>query len=131
MGERCGCAGMVSAAMSAAAYEWPWERAAMRGDEMPDVLTLPDQMAYTAMRSIYDAYHRKSIDRDAAVAEKRKIRRAYDLAVETLAFESKLAGHRARQLRLTEAAKIACRKDPTPENALQLCSVLDGLEPCP
>lgn len=100
----------------------------MRGDNLPDGLALPDQMAYTAMRNIYDAYHKKIINRDIAAAEKRKIRRAYEQACETLTFENRLAGYRARLLRSTEAARTACRKEPTPENALYLCAVVDGLE---
>ena len=28
----------------------------------------------------------------------------------------------------TELAKAAVRKDPSPENAIRLCNVLDGLE---
>ena len=100
----------------------------MRGDEMPDRLTLPDQMAYTAIRNIYDAYHKKIITRDTAVAEKLRIRRVYEQAKKTMEFESGLADYRSRQFRETEAAKSACRKKPTPENAIFLCDVLDGIE---
>lgn len=95
--------------------------------ELPEGLPLPDQMAYTAMRNIYAAYHRKTLDRETAAAEKQKIRHGYERAVEALAFEDRLARHRARVLRDTEAAKTACRKAPTPENALRLCDVLDGI----
>lgn len=95
---------------------------------MPEGLPLPDQMAFTAMRNIYDAYRKKIITKDMAAAERRRLRRTYTVARETLEFQDKLADHRARQLRDTEAAKTACRKDPTPENALRLCNVLDGLE---
>ena len=28
-------------------FSFPWEKAAMRGEELPDGLSLPDQMAYT------------------------------------------------------------------------------------
>lgn len=99
----------------------------MRGDEMPDGLPIPDQLAYTAMRNIYWSYHRKIISRDAAAAEKRRIRREYEQNSESWAFWSRLADHHARVLRDTEAAKTACRKSPTPENAVRLCDVLDGL----
>lgn len=27
-------------------FSFPWEKAAMRGEELPDGLSLPDQMAY-------------------------------------------------------------------------------------
>lgn len=100
----------------------------MRGDEMPEGLSLPDQMAYTAMRNIYWSYHNNIISRDAAAAEKLRIRRTYTAAVEALEFWGKLANQRACLLRYTEAVKTACRKAPTAENALRLCDVIDGLE---
>ena len=34
-------------------FSFPWEKAAMRGEELPDGLSLPDQMAYTCLRHIY------------------------------------------------------------------------------
>lgn len=109
-------------------YTFPWEQAAMRGDEMPDGLSLPDQMAYTAMRNIYWSYHRKIINRDMAAAEKLNIRREYEKNRESLDYWNRLAEFRARVLKNTEAAKTAVRKDPTPENAVRLCNVLDGID---
>lgn len=94
---------------------------------MPDGLALPDQMAFTALRNIYDAYNKKIISRDMAAAEKKRIRRVWTVARERWEFSDKLTDHRARILRGTEAAKTACRKEPTPENALRLCDVIDGL----
>lgn len=47
---------------------------------------------------------------------------------EAWAFQGRLANHHSRILRDTEAAKTACRKDPTPENAMRFCDVLDGLD---
>ena len=29
-------------------FSFPWEKAAMRGEELPEGLSLPDQMAYAA-----------------------------------------------------------------------------------
>ena len=50
----------------------------MRGEELPDGLSLPDQMAYTALRNTYRAYYDKTISRDAAAAEKQQIRLAWE-----------------------------------------------------
>lgn len=100
----------------------------MHGDEMPDGLPLPDQMAYTTLRNIYRAYHDKTISRDMAAAEKQRLRREYEQMSEAWAFQGRLANHHSRILRDTEAAKTACRKDPTPENAMRFCDVLDGLD---
>lgn len=100
----------------------------MNGAEMPGGLPLPDQMAYTTLRNIYRAYHDKTISRDMAAAEKQRLRREYEQMSEVWAFQGRLADHHSRILRDTEAAKTACRKSPTPENAVRLCNVLDGLE---
>lgn len=99
----------------------------MRGDEMPDGLSLPDQMAYTALRNIYTLYHQGHLGREMAAMEKRRLRMEYEKACETWAFWDKLAKHHVRVTKDSEAAKNACRKNPTPENALLLCDVLDGL----
>ena len=109
------------------AFEFPWERAAMRGDEMPDGLALPDQMAYTALRNIYSAYNSKALSREAARLEKRRLVRQYENVKESWAFWEKLSRHHTKILKESEAAKNACRKNPTPENALLLCDVMDGL----
>ena len=99
----------------------------MNGEEMPDGLSLPEQMAYTTLRNIYDVYHRKSLSRDAAASEKRKLRRQYESALKSLSFQDKLTDQHVRILHDTEKVKAVCRKNPTPENVLLLCDVLDGL----
>lgn len=108
-------------------YEFPWERSAMRGDEMPDGLDLADQMAYTSLRHIYGLYRQKLLSRDQAAAEKMRLRRQWQQAKDTLGFADRSAQFRARVLKETEAAATACRKNPTPENALRLCDVIAGL----
>lgn len=114
--------------MSAPEYAFPWEREAMQGAEMPDGLSLYDQMAYISLRTLYHDYHEKRLERATASAEKRRIFAAWDRAKRTADFESKLAFFHARQYRDTERAKTAVRKNPSPENAIRLCNVLDGLE---
>ncbi len=109
-------------------YAFPWEREAMRGAEMPDGLSLYDQMAYISMRTLYHDYHEKRLDRKTASAEKRRIFGAWDEAKRTAEFERKLAFFRARVYKDSERATTAVRKNPSPENAIRLCNVLDGLE---
>lgn len=99
----------------------------MHGEELPDGLSLPDQMAYTCLRHIYAMYYSKTISRDRAAAEKQRVRRAWQSMSEQIDYESKLALQRAQILRDTETAKTDCRKDPSPENALRLCNALDGI----
>lgn len=108
-------------------FEFAWERAAMRGDELPDRLTLVDQMAYTAMRNIYQAYERRYITREAAAAEKQKVRMAYERSEAEERHQRELAFFQAERTKAVEGAVCHCRKAPTPENALFLCDVLDGL----
>ena len=47
-------------------FTFPWEKAAMHGEELPEGLSLPDQMAYTCLRNIYFLYYNTTISRDQA-----------------------------------------------------------------
>ena len=98
-------------------YAFPWEREAMKGAEMPDGLSLYDQMAYISLRTLYCDYR-----------EKRCIFGAWNKAKRMAEFERKQTFFRVRLYKDTEGAKTAVRKDPSPENAIRLCNVLDGLE---
>ena len=100
----------------------------MADREMPEGLSLADQSAYTAIRNIYAAHRAGRLSREAGAAEKRRVKRRYDLEMGEREQERKLAFHRARVIRLTEQAMTAVRKDPSPENALRLVDVLDGIE---
>lgn len=109
-------------------YAFLWEREAMQGAEMPDGLSLYDQMAYLSLRTLYHDYHEKRLDRAAASAEKRRIVGAWRRAKDTEEFQRRLAHFSAQVFKNTEAAKIAVRKNPSPENAIRLCNVMDGIE---
>ena len=109
-------------------WTFPWEQDASWGAEMPESLSLADQMAYTALRNIYGAYHEKRLDREQAGREKRLLRRSWEKAKEAEAFDRKQMDYHVRLIRAVESAACACRKDPAPENALRLCDVIDGLD---
>lgn len=109
-------------------YAFPWEREAMRGAEMPEGLSVHDQLAFLYLRTIYRDYYEKRLTRKTASAEKRRLWGIWDEARRTAEFERKLAFFHARLYKDTEEAKTAVRKDPSPENAIRLCNVLDGLE---
>ena len=109
-------------------FTFPWEQEAQRGEPMPEGLESSDQKAFQALRLLYQSYREKRMDRADAVREKRLIRRAWEEERAERAFARKLALHQAEVNRRAELAKAACRKDPTPENALRLVRVLDGLE---
>lgn len=109
-------------------YAFPWEREAMQGAEMPDGLSLYDQMAYLSLRTLYHDYHKKRLDRATASTEKRRIVGAWQRAEDTAEFQHRLALFSARVFKDTEAAKTAVWKNPTPENAIRLCNAMDGIE---
>lgn len=108
--------------------DFSWEREAMRGEEIPGGLGLADTAAYTALRDIYERFRGKRMGREQAVREKRVVLRTWEQAREAEALERKLLDYHVRLIRGTELAIIRCRKDPTAENALYLCNVLDGFE---
>ena len=110
------------------ALAFPWEREAMRGEEMPDGLSFPDQMAYTTLRNVYQAYYSKIISREAAAAEKGRLKYQYDRVVRQMNFDRKLCAHHVRVIKATEGAKNAFRKTPTIEAGLRLCEALDGIQ---
>ena len=98
----------------------------MRGEELPDGLSLPDQMAYTALRNTYRAYYDKIISRDAAAAEKQRIRLAWERAVSRAAFDQRLTTYHVKVIRETEAAKNAATGDAKQE-LTKLAEKLDAL----
>lgn len=100
----------------------------MRGETMPDGLDLADQMAYTCLRQIYYLYRERAITREKAAAEKRLLRREWEKAREAMKFAERSGRYHVDLLQRTEAARTACRKNPTTENALRLCDSLDGIE---
>ena len=109
-------------------FALPYEQAAMHNEEMPAGLSIYDQAAYQALRHLYRSYRMKIIDRAQAAHEKKMIVKARNEAVAVAAFEQRCAFNRAETIRLTEAAKAACRKDPSVENVIRLVNVRDGLE---
>ena len=71
---------------------------------------------------------KKRIARDAASEEKRNILFNWDKARREAEYVRKMALHYAKLYKDTEMEKTAVRKNPTPENAIKLVRVLDGLE---
>lgn len=108
--------------------EFPFEQEARRGQPAPDGLSLIDRMAYTALRGIYGQFYDKKISQEQAGAEKQQLWQKWTQAKETEAFERKLQDYHVRLILGVERAVCRCRKEPTAENALYLCNVLDGIE---
>jgi hypothetical protein len=102
--------------------ELPYEKIAMSGGEMPSGLDYPDQILFLELRLLYDSYKKKMIDRETATREKVELLRSYE-------------GHKAvesmgrlwvDQIKRTELARAAYRKDKTIENADKLLACVEG-----
>lgn len=102
--------------------ELPNERLALAGAPMPEGLEMPEQMIYQALASLYGRFRANLIDKESAVKEKQAIADAYHWYKKD--FETSYSW--IWILHNVEIASSTCRKDPTPENALALCEVLEG-----
>ena len=60
--------------------------------------------------------------------EKRRIKASLLDEINTENFKDNLAYQRQLILRDSEMAKIVCRKEPTPENAIALCDRIDAIQ---
>lgn len=109
-------------------WSFPWERQAMKGEPMPEGLKLHEQMAFLAMRYIYLSYYAEKITQGQASEEKQKVRREYEKAEKNLKIQQKYIDYHVKQTTATEWIMREVRKNPTPENAIRLCNIIDGLE---
>lgn len=67
--------------------EFPYERAAMNNDPMPDGLDHIDMAMYQALASLYWRYHAGGISRDNAKIEKGKLMHKYNVRVNAKYYE--------------------------------------------
>ena len=102
--------------------ELPYEKIAMAGGEMPKGLEYPDQILFLELRLLYDSYKRKLIDRDAATREKVELLRTY----EAHKIVDRMGKEWVDQIKRTELARAAYRKDKTIENADKLLACVEG-----
>ena len=100
----------------------PWEQKAIRGEELPDGLEYPDQVLFLSLRMLYDQKRKGIIDRDTAVAEKKKLLDEYRI----YKFRDELEKYWVEQIRLTELARAEYRKNPTVENGMKLVTLIEG-----
>lgn len=100
----------------------PWEKDAMAGLEMPDGLSYPDQILYLSLRMLYRQYYQKTIDRETATKEKKKLLDEYKI----YQFREELEKQWVEIIRLTELARAEYRKKPCHENAMKLIDIIEG-----
>lgn len=103
-------------------YEFPFERAAMRG-EVPEGLDLLQTGACHKLVEIYKRFYAAGRTDEA----KRRAQMEKAELVKDYKFDAKLTRHRAATIKATEIAASNCRKNPTRENALALCEAIDGV----
>ena len=106
--------------------ELPYEKIAMAGGEMPKGMEYPDQILFLELRLLYDSYKRKLIDRDAATQEKAELLRVY----EAHKIVDRMGKEWVDQIKRTELARAAYRKDKTIENADKLVACVEGVRDC-
>ena len=111
-----------------AEYTYPYERAAMLGEEMPDGLDMVDQLNFLCLRSLYAQKRSGVIDRATGSREKVKLRYQRDLWEQRLLSREKLAQHCVELFRDVEGAANAYAKERTLENADRLYRALYGVE---
>ncbi len=102
--------------------ELPYEKIAMSGGEMPDGLEYPDQILFLELRLLYDSYKRKIIDRETATREKVQLLRSY----EAHKIVDRMGKEWVEQIKRTESARAAYRKNKTIENADLLLVSVEG-----
>lgn len=102
--------------------ELPYEKIAMAGGAMPDGLEYPDQILFMELRLLYDSYKRKLIDRDSATREKVELLRIY----EAHKIVDSCGKEWVDQIKRTELARAAYRKEKTIENADKLLACVEG-----
>lgn len=100
----------------------PWEQAAIRGEEMPDGLSYPDQILFLCLRNLYAQKRAGIIDRDAAVREKKKLLDEYRV----YQFREKMGEEWVEQIKQTDIARAEYRKNRTLKNADKLVEIIEG-----
>ena len=100
----------------------PWEKDAMAGLEMPNGLSYPDQILYLELRMLYKQYFQKTIDRETATKEKKKLLDEYKV----YQFREELEKQWVEIIRMTELARAEYRKNPCHENAMKLIEIIEG-----
>lgn len=108
---------------------WPWEKLAIAGAEMPDGLSLEDQLAYLSMRIIYRDFRAGVTDKTKAAAEKRKIFMEWRKRTEAREAADRMTDQHIRLWREGELAREKYRKERSLEAADMMLRVMEGVTP--
>lgn len=106
--------------------DFPYEDQARSGLPVPDGLDLADTAVYMALRGLYAFYQLGMISKEAASAEKLKLRKLADDVRRRREYESNLADIRRYLIYQTEAARAEFRLYPSIERGFALCTAIDN-----
>lgn len=109
--------------------EFPYERAAMSGLEMPDGLDAVDQWMYLSLRLLYESKKKGIISREVGRAEKGKLAHQRTILEQKFKMREQLVSACSERTIRVEAAANAYAKDRTLENADKLYKARYGMEP--
>ena len=109
-------------------YDFPWEQAAMNGEDMPAGLSPAEQCAFQATALLYARFRLKAIDRETGHKEKLEIKRTLEQRLGADASADRLTQYHVELRKKIELAHIAYRKERTIGAADRLSAVLDGFE---
>ncbi|MCD8160931.1 MAG: hypothetical protein LUE61_07105 [Clostridiales bacterium] len=104
--------------------EFPFERAAMQNDPMPEGLTGAEQVLYQGLALVYARYHAGDIDRPTAQKEKLALMKTYD----SIVFDCQLWARTAKLWGKLEGPLQRFRQKPTVETAKQAMELLYGVK---
>lgn len=106
------------------AFDPKLEMKAKNGDEMPDGLEYPDQVAYLCFRMLYAQLRQGIIDRDTAIREKKKLLKEYG----QYKYVEQLGKDWVQIIKKTELARAEFRNNPTVENGNKLVLAIEGVK---
>ena len=100
----------------------PYERVAMNGGEMPNGLGYPDQVLFLELRMLYGQFKHGIISRETAIVDKKRLLDEYRM----YQYREQMGEEWVEQIKLTELARAAYRKNRTLENADKLVEIIEG-----
>lgn len=109
-------------ALNEDSYVIPYEMAARIGDKMPEGLSIADQVLFLGLRMLHGSHRLKIISEDQANKERNSLIHK----CEYFRFRDDMSSQWENNIRKTEAARAAYRKERTLENADRLLAAVEG-----
>lgn len=107
--------------------EFPYERAAMNNEPMPDGLDHIDMAMYQALAALYYRYHMGGISRENAKTEKGMLMHKYNIRVNSKKYEDVMYRFHSTLKKNIEGAANEYAKNRTLESADKMYEVVCGI----